>query len=91
MGPVSPTLTKFMDRGERCHSGHRVVRTNKLEYEDWFQKFQFLYEMCITAYRITERKNKIVLQLEIEILKKKEFRHSQPLFFPLHFFGLPLN
>ena len=60
-----------VSRGERCHSGLGVVRTNKLEYEDLFQKFQFLYEMCITAYRITERKNKIVLQLEIEILKKK--------------------
>ena len=60
-------------RGERCHSGLGVVRTNKLEYEDLFQKFQFLYEMCIRVYRIMGRKSRIVPQLGIEILKKKEF------------------
>ena len=60
-------------RGERCHSGLGVVRTNKLEYEDLLQKFQFLYEMCIRVYRIMGRKSRIVPQLGIEILKKKEF------------------
>ena len=62
-----------VSRGERCHSGLGVVRTNKLEYEDLFQKFQFLYEMCIRVYRIMGRKSRIVPQLGIEILKKKEF------------------
>ena len=67
LAPLAP------GRGERCHSGLGVVRTNKLEYEELLQKFQFLYEMCIRVYRIMGRKSRIVPQLGIEILKKKEF------------------
>ena len=72
-------------RGERGHSGLGVVRTNKLEYEDLLQKFQFLYEMCIRVYRIMGRKSRIVPQLGIEILKKKNFDTVNHYFSPYTF------
>ena len=73
MDLLGNTFLLLSSRGERGHSGLGVVRTNKLEYEDLLQKFQFLYEMCIRVYRIMGRKSRIVPQLGIKILKKKEF------------------
>ena len=78
--------TSFKRRGERGHSGLGVVRTNKLEYEDLLQKFQFFYEMCIRVYRIMGRKSRIVPQLGIEILKKKRILTPSTIIFPLTLF-----
>ena len=60
-------------------------RTNKLKYEDLLQKFQFLYEICIRVHWIMGEKRRIVPQLGIEILKKKNFDTVNHYFSPYTF------